>query len=87
MGLEGHAILPVDISQAHYGFDLPSRPQRQTHFVWSSQVGDFGLRMAGAEGHAILPVDISLNGASFLCVVGAPNRHPPYRIDNRCAPV
>ena len=48
------------------------------------QVGDFGLRMEGPSTHAILPVDISLNGASYLVVVGAPNRHPPYRIENRC---
>ncbi len=48
------------------------------------QVGDFGLRMFGPDGAtAILPVDISLSGASFLCVVGAPTRQPPYRIDNR----
>lgn len=40
--------------------------------------------MAGPEGeHVILPVDISLSGSSFLAVVSAPNKQPPYRIDNR----
>lgn len=50
-----------------------------------AQVGDFGLRMTGPDGsHAIVPVDVSLSGASCLVVVGAANRPPPYRIDNRC---
>ena len=59
------------------------------HRMWVSQVGDFGLRMTGPAGSSvILPVDISLSGASYLCIIGAPNRQPPYRIDNRqAAPV
>lgn len=42
--------------------------------------------MTGPGGSSvILPVDISLSGASYLCIIGAPNRQPPYRIDNRQA--
>jgi hypothetical protein len=65
---------------------LPNFAIHRKHCICVLQVGDFGLRMTGPGGSSvILPVDISLSGASYLCIIGAPNRQPPYRIDNRHA--
>jgi hypothetical protein len=52
--------------------------------------GDFGLRVysVGSRAHRIVPVDVAVAGAQCVVTIGKPStRPPPYRIDNRRAPL